>query len=79
MQAVLKSPLFHLVIVILVAVDALIVLFELFLDFGAFRELYIAWKSAFVMVMCGVPYLLATCSCGVATAGHKQVVLSIRT
>ena len=40
MQAALHHKIFHLIIILLVVLDVIIVLFELFLDVGAFSKLF---------------------------------------
>lgn len=52
MQVVLHSNKFHIFIVALIILDVLIVLFELFLDVGAFGELlhYIMCASAYFQI-----------------------------
>ena len=52
MQVELHSHWFHLVIVIFVVLDALIVLFELLLDVGAFGELFFFLFFLFFLIMC---------------------------
>ena len=45
MKAVLENHWFHLLIILLVLVDALIVIFELLLDLGAFSKLCVQFKG----------------------------------
>jgi len=51
MQVALHSHYFHLAIVILVVLDALIVLFELLLDVGAFSKSYHALNTLYDWVV----------------------------
>ena len=43
MQHALHHNLFHLIIVILVSIDAVIVIFELLIDVGAFSKIRFQW------------------------------------
>jgi len=60
MQHALHHNLFHLIIVILVSVDALIVIFELLIDVGAFSKIVI-WLMCNISTgaMCAInrPYI----------------------
>ena len=51
MQDALHNTWFHILIVLLVVADALIVLFELLLDVGAFGKGFSSWTLLFYIII----------------------------